>query len=140
MASSDYSELVDYDLADEVSQPLVRRLFPTQCRLRLFRVPDVVDLGALDRLADVTAGSSRLSDTNDLPPTSMVVKRSQSRANNPSDAARPNRSASQTQGPVSPSASPEARTSMSGEAANEIDRCAQLVVCLLYTSPSPRDA
>ena len=77
MASSDYSELVDYDLADELSQPTPLTSAPEAVSAATVRLSDETGISALDTLADEITGASRLSDTNDLPSTSMVVTAAQ---------------------------------------------------------------
>ena len=77
MASSDYSELVDYDLTDELSQPTPLTSAPEAVSVATVWLSDETSISALDTLADVTTGASRLSDTKYLPSTSMVVTRCQ---------------------------------------------------------------
>ena len=128
MASSDYDELVDYDLANEVSQPTSPTSAPEPVSVATVRLSDETSISALDTLADVTTGASRLSDTNDLPSTSMVVTRSQSRANTPTATTSQPPFSPPAPSPVSPPISPDVSPAMSGHADDEVDRTARVTV------------
>ena len=139
MASSDYNELVDYELADEVSQPSELVSATERTPATTVQGSGEPVLNAPNTHVSFSTATSRIPDTTDSPRSPMVT-RSQSRANTPTAATRSDQPTSPTQVPISPPESPGARTSMSGEAATEIDRSAQVTVASLNKLfPAPQD-
>jgi len=63
MASSDYSEFFDDNLADEVSQPSPSTSAAEPVLAATVRISDETDISVLDKLADVTTGTSRITYT-----------------------------------------------------------------------------
>ena len=132
--------MVHYELVDDVSQASVSAPLAERASTSTVQESNDPDLSALGTIANVSSDTFQLPDTTDSPSSPLVVSRSRSRANTLTDTACQNQPASPTQVPVSLPESPGSRTSMSGEAANEIDRSAQVTEASLNKSfPTPQN-